>query len=65
MVIEGHSQEQERNDHPCKEINPERIRQHTSWSICVGSEDTRVGNEYCPERQPESTIRRERCDRNG
>ena len=54
-----HSQKYECNNHPCEKINSESIGLHTRVT-CVGSGNTRIGNEKRRERQPESAIGRER-----
>ena len=54
-----YSQKYECNNHPCEKINSESIGLHTRVT-CVGSGNTRIGNEKRRERQPESAIGRER-----
>ena len=49
------SQKQERDDHPGEEENSNCVVFHTGVS-CVGSADTRVGDEEASEREPECTI---------
>ena len=56
-----YSQEQECDNHPGKQVDPEGVIFHTSWSVCVGIANPRVGDEQGREGEPERAIGGERC----
>lgn len=55
------SQEQERDNHPRKQVNPKGIVFLTSWGGRVGISNSRVGDENRRKGQPKRAIGRERC----